>query len=103
MLFIGNGKVITRDAEHPYFEKGAVVCDGKNRDFVPGIILLVDAVNKLTYYLFFVSGTYNYCIFVECLSLSEFFRYEKSENYIQCLIRIKCAEKQHNYITDFQQ
>ena len=28
MLIIGNGRLITRDAEHPYFEQGAVVCDG---------------------------------------------------------------------------
>ena len=28
MLIIGNGRLITRDAEHPYFERGAVVCDG---------------------------------------------------------------------------
>lgn len=27
MLLIGNGRVITRDSDHPYFEKGAVVCD----------------------------------------------------------------------------
>ena len=26
MLIIGNGRLITRDAEHPYFEQGAVVC-----------------------------------------------------------------------------
>ena len=29
MLLIGNGRVITRDSDHPYFEKGAVVCDGE--------------------------------------------------------------------------
>lgn len=28
MLIIGNGRLITRDPEHPYFERGAVVCDG---------------------------------------------------------------------------
>ena len=28
MLLIGNGRVITRDSDHPYFEKGAVVIDG---------------------------------------------------------------------------
>ena len=28
MLLIGNGRVITRDSAHPYFEKGAVVIDG---------------------------------------------------------------------------
>ena len=29
MIRIGNGKVITRDAERPYMEDGAVVCDGE--------------------------------------------------------------------------
>ena len=28
MLLIGNGRVITRDPERPYLEKGAVVTDG---------------------------------------------------------------------------
>ena len=28
MLFIGNGRLITRDGDNPYFENGAVVCDG---------------------------------------------------------------------------
>ena len=28
MLLIGNGKLITRDSDNPYFEHGAVVCDG---------------------------------------------------------------------------
>lgn len=28
MLLIGNGRVITRDSEHPYFENGAVAIDG---------------------------------------------------------------------------
>ncbi len=28
MLLIGNGRVITRDAGNPYYEHGAVVCDG---------------------------------------------------------------------------
>ena len=29
MLLIGNGRVITRDSDNPYIEKGAVVCDGE--------------------------------------------------------------------------
>lgn len=29
MLLIGNGRVITRDSDNPYFEKGAVVIDGE--------------------------------------------------------------------------
>lgn len=29
MLLIGNGRVITRDAEHPYFEHGAVLCENE--------------------------------------------------------------------------
>ena len=28
MLLIGNGRVITRDPERPYLERGAVVTDG---------------------------------------------------------------------------
>lgn len=41
MLIIGNGRLITRDAEHPYFEHGAVVCDG-------GTIVEVGAEAELT-------------------------------------------------------
>ena len=29
MLLIGNGKVLTRDPEHPYYESGAVLIDGE--------------------------------------------------------------------------
>ncbi len=29
MLLIGGGKLFTRDAEHPYYENGAVLCDGR--------------------------------------------------------------------------
>ena len=29
MLLVGNGKLITRDSENPYFEDGAVVIDGE--------------------------------------------------------------------------
>ncbi|MBR2674730.1 MAG: putative aminohydrolase SsnA [Mogibacterium sp.] len=29
MILIGNGRVITRDSNHPYFEKGAVAIDGE--------------------------------------------------------------------------
>ncbi len=28
MLMIGNGRLVTRDAEQPFFENGAVVIDG---------------------------------------------------------------------------
>ncbi|MBR0171817.1 MAG: chlorohydrolase, partial [Lachnospiraceae bacterium] len=28
MLLVGNGSVITRDPEHPYYEDGAVAIDG---------------------------------------------------------------------------
>ncbi len=28
MLILGNGRMITRDAEHPYLECGAVAIDG---------------------------------------------------------------------------
>ena len=40
MIIIGNGRMVTRDGEHPFFESGAVAMDG-------GIIVKVGSLEEV--------------------------------------------------------